>query len=603
MIENGVKILPNGDLGHPDPKSRVISSGRSIDLTQAISSLLELGAIERVGTKGMDRFYQNLFIVQQGIKKRPVLDCRSLNEHIPSEHFKMTSIRSIKNMVLPGDYCTKVDLKDAYLQIPIHPDQRKYLSICYKDRHYQFTSLPFGLKSAPWIFTRIMKAVLYPLQQKGFRLSAYLDDITLCHQDPKILEVQTQELVRHLMNLGFQINLKKSILVPNQRIEVLGFILDTKKNKLAIPFEKVKKIRKEAKAATRMQGLTIRKLASLIGMLVATKEGLSLAQLQTRHLNGDLRKALKTWSWESEEKITLTSESLKELDWWQHLGNKLSEPIWPKEKSLTLQTDASQRGWGAVMEGEKLIQGLWTKEESSRTSNQRELLAVLRALETWQEVMANKTVGIQSDNQTTVYNLVGQGRSRIPAILELTKQIHFLAHHRKIRLEVSYIPGKQNIQADRASRVFPSGKDDYTLNQRTFEELNQKFGPLTLDLFANADNKKVRNFVDLERNAFQQKWPEKGAYAFSPWILIHRIINKVQRDQVKQITVVTPDWPRQPWYNTLRAMAMAAPIRIPHQEISHGRESRLAFKRIDHLAWNISSIICAKGRFQKRRQL
>lgn len=60
----------------------------------------------------------------------------------------MESIASVKDILLPNDYLVKMDLKDAYLSIPIHKEHRKYLRCQWKGQNYQFRSLPFGLASA-----------------------------------------------------------------------------------------------------------------------------------------------------------------------------------------------------------------------------------------------------------------------------------------------------------------------------------------------------------------------------------------------------------------------------------------------------------------------
>ena len=52
-----------------------------------------------------------------------------------------------------------LDLKDAYLQFPIHQRSRKYLLMEFKGTIYQFTSLPFGISTAPWLFTRVAGVV------------------------------------------------------------------------------------------------------------------------------------------------------------------------------------------------------------------------------------------------------------------------------------------------------------------------------------------------------------------------------------------------------------------------------------------------------------
>ena len=69
-----------------------------------------------------------------------------------------------------------VDLKEAYLQVPVHPDSRKYLRFMAFDRVYQFRAFDFGLASAPQVFTRVMAPISSILHSMGIRLRRCLDD-------------------------------------------------------------------------------------------------------------------------------------------------------------------------------------------------------------------------------------------------------------------------------------------------------------------------------------------------------------------------------------------------------------------------------------------
>ena len=61
----------------------------------------------------------------------------------------METPKSIRTSLILGEWVSSIDLSDAYLHIPIHPNSRKYLRFCYRSQVFQFTSLPFGLATAP----------------------------------------------------------------------------------------------------------------------------------------------------------------------------------------------------------------------------------------------------------------------------------------------------------------------------------------------------------------------------------------------------------------------------------------------------------------------
>ena len=72
--------------------------------------------------------------------------------------------------VRAGDWMVSLDLKDAYLQVPMHPESRKFLRFVACGKVYQFKMLCFGLSTAPQVFTRVMAPVSAFLHRTGIRL-------------------------------------------------------------------------------------------------------------------------------------------------------------------------------------------------------------------------------------------------------------------------------------------------------------------------------------------------------------------------------------------------------------------------------------------------
>ena len=86
-------------------------------------------------------------------------------------------------------------MSDAYLHIPIHQNSRKYLRFCHNSQMFQFTSLPFGLATAPQVFTMIVKKVKLMALTRGARLHQYLDDWLIRAQSQKEAQMNTQTVV------------------------------------------------------------------------------------------------------------------------------------------------------------------------------------------------------------------------------------------------------------------------------------------------------------------------------------------------------------------------------------------------------------------------
>ena len=119
-------------------------------LATCVQSLLSKNAIERVENVKSLGFYSHLFLVPKPHQKwRPVIDLSRLNTFLHVEKFKMETPEYIRTSLIPGEWVSSMDLSDSYLHIPIHPNSRKCLRFCHRSQVFQFTSLPFGLATAP----------------------------------------------------------------------------------------------------------------------------------------------------------------------------------------------------------------------------------------------------------------------------------------------------------------------------------------------------------------------------------------------------------------------------------------------------------------------
>jgi len=76
-----------------------------------------------------------------------------------------------------GALLGKADVQSAYRIIPVHPEDRWLLGMQWQGRVFVDTYLPFGLRSAPIIFTAVADAPGWIVKAKGVRmLRHYLDD-------------------------------------------------------------------------------------------------------------------------------------------------------------------------------------------------------------------------------------------------------------------------------------------------------------------------------------------------------------------------------------------------------------------------------------------
>lgn len=121
-----------------------------------------------------------------------------------------------------GDFAISLDLTDAYFHIPIHTDFQKYLRFRFLGQSYQFRAMPFGLRSAPRVFTKILAVLAAHLRKMVIRVFMYLDDWLLVSANKTTLISQKNYVLQLVQELGLLVNWEKSSLVPSQHIEYLG---------------------------------------------------------------------------------------------------------------------------------------------------------------------------------------------------------------------------------------------------------------------------------------------------------------------------------------------------------------------------------------------
>jgi hypothetical protein len=99
----------------------------------------------------------------------------------------MDTLSKVLNLVKTGDWAISLDLKDAYLHVPIFHTHRKYLRFCIQNQCYQFKVLCFGPTSAPRVFTKIVSVVAAYLRTLGIRLAD-------CKSEQKAVIIRSREL-------------------------------------------------------------------------------------------------------------------------------------------------------------------------------------------------------------------------------------------------------------------------------------------------------------------------------------------------------------------------------------------------------------------------
>ena len=195
-------------------------------LAAAVKDLLSKGAIEP--SSSGPGIYSRLFVTPKVTGGwRPGIDLSFLNRFVRLSHFRMETAQSVLQSLQSGDWLISLDLQDAYLQVPVIPQSRRFLRFCLGSQVYQFRVLCFGLSSAPLVFTRVMAPVSSTMHRSGYRILRYLDDWLVLGSSQLEITRTRDFLLLLCADLGIQINSAKSSLQPAQRLDYLGMTLQS----------------------------------------------------------------------------------------------------------------------------------------------------------------------------------------------------------------------------------------------------------------------------------------------------------------------------------------------------------------------------------------
>ena len=150
-----------------------------------------------------------------------------------------------------GTHLIKIDLRNAYRIVPLHPQDCHLFGICWEDCAYVVQALPFGLRSAPKLFTAVEDSMGWALSAAGIPLHIHYPDNffvfhpsvawskpTLLGHILAFLEYLGIHILAFLEYLGIPVALHK-IEGPATTVTFLGIVVNAIRGKLRLPHHKI----------------------------------------------------------------------------------------------------------------------------------------------------------------------------------------------------------------------------------------------------------------------------------------------------------------------------------------------------------------------------
>lgn len=429
------------------------------------------------------------------------------------------------------------------------------------------------------------------LRRLGFRILAYVDDFGGAPPSAPDKAATKEDalaggdVVRNLLaSLWLSLHPRKGVWKGPTALPLLGHVVDTARGLFILKPERAAKIMSAAagllgRAAHHRRWVKARSLRRFFGLDVSSSLSVTSARFHLRSLYSTLGGAQTVC-------VRLSHQDLRDLGWWaaQKTQAGRGRALWAPAPTLTMHTDASLSGWGAVLDNVMPAGGFHAPAYRGAHINLLELVTDRLGLQSFRRLLTRQDSWLLLKSDSTVaVGAVNAMASRSPVIMEELRRIHALCLTWGVIFRAEHLPNAVNAYADRLSREGDS--TNWTLSVAAFRELENRFGPHSVDWFALANTARCGRVYGKDWSLgckgvdeLKRDWRGENGWASPPFNLMPAVVNKAIRSGCA-LTLVAPRWRAQPWY-WRAAEACTSHWQLPEavSSLRHGTSTRAAPK-------------------------
>ena len=389
-------------------------------------------------------------------------DDNAVNRNIPDADAKVSyptvedAIAIISRLERP--FMAKADLKDAYRQIPLAPDQYWLVGFQLEKQFYHDLRLPMGARSSCAIFERVTNALAHILRTKyGVRyLVKLLDDFLFIGESKAECARALAAFENLCESLGLPLATEKTE-PPGRRVTFLGITLDSERKEASLPEGKASRYSEEARALAKKDSCSLRDLREITGKLEHVTTIIPGGRAFIRRLHWAKRGPQRPG-----RTIRLYQGHRADLRTWvaflrENNARSLFRFITGEGRAeLKMGSDASKKGFGGFL-GPDCIAGSFPKDWQSLTIEALELYPILVLVGTFEERLRDKEVVVACDNLPLVHCL-NKMTSRNRQVMALMRLLVLVLMRANATLRAEHIRSHDNWLADVLSRHQVTGE-------------------------------------------------------------------------------------------------------------------------------------------------
>ena len=351
----------------------------------------------------------------------------------------------------------KTDLKSAFCLLPIHPDDWNHLGSYWQSQYCVDLYLPFGLRSAPYLFNQISDALEWILKHNyGLQYIMHiLDDFFIAESTKLNCLGSFAVLLKLLMSLKVT-TVEAKTLSPTQVIGFMGIVLDSVQMVAHLPEDKLARIKSLLDSFKVRRSARLIELQSLIGTLQFACKVVFPGQTFLQRM---IHLTCRVPSWFHH--VHLNKEFFRDLSMWRVFltsCNRCSfflDSFLTADPVLELYTDtASTVGFESYFNG-KLFQGRWPyhlliNKLLGISIKWQELFPIVIACALWHPHFSGKRLQFWCDNESVVA-IINLGHSKAPRVMDLVRFLVLISMKHNFLFRACHVPGVSNAIVDALS--------------------------------------------------------------------------------------------------------------------------------------------------------